>query len=261
MTDEIRCAIECREDETRQGPGRLVGRILRYGERANDRPELFERGALSWPADGVVLNRQHARGAPIMRVVPVQVGDELQHRSTVAGYGGGPRRGDRDTRRAPDGAVGVVSGGATVVCGRRAAYPVGDDVGGWVGRFSELRRARGSAGARPRKAAPSRVAMISAVELRTALGADAAQQGRVESIHMACKARVRRYAPGAPDAIQNEAMIVYAGWLYQATAQRRSVFPTDGEGPPVNVSRAFLLSGAQGLLSSWRVPRAGASQP
>lgn len=70
MKDEIRCAIECRADETRQSPGRLVGRILRYGERALDRAELFESGALSWPADGVVLRRQHERGAPIMRVIP-----------------------------------------------------------------------------------------------------------------------------------------------------------------------------------------------
>ena len=78
MNDEIRCAIECREDETRRGPGRLVGRILTYGERAIDRNELFVSGALSWPADGVILNRQHARGQPIMRVTPVQVGDELR---------------------------------------------------------------------------------------------------------------------------------------------------------------------------------------
>ena len=60
MKDEIRCAIECREDDTRQGPGRLVGTVLTYGQRAKDRPELFEPGALTWPADGVVLNRQHA---------------------------------------------------------------------------------------------------------------------------------------------------------------------------------------------------------
>ena len=58
--------------------GRLVGRLLTYGERAIDRAELFERGALTWPADGVVLNRQHARGAPIMRVMPTLVGDELR---------------------------------------------------------------------------------------------------------------------------------------------------------------------------------------
>ena len=78
MNDEIRCSVSCEEDRTRSGPGRIVGRILTYGERAIDRSELFEKGALSWPADGVILNRQHARGAPIMRVTPTLVGDELR---------------------------------------------------------------------------------------------------------------------------------------------------------------------------------------
>ena len=68
--NEIRCAIELREDETRKSPGRLVGTILTYGERAADRAEIFETGALTWPAEGIVLNRQHERGAPIMRVTP-----------------------------------------------------------------------------------------------------------------------------------------------------------------------------------------------
>ena len=77
MKDEIRCAIEFREDDTRQGPGRLVGTVLTYGQRAKDRPELFEPGALTWPADGVVLNRQHARGAPIMRVIPEVRGEAI----------------------------------------------------------------------------------------------------------------------------------------------------------------------------------------
>ena len=77
MKDEIRCAIECREDDTRQGPGRLVGTVLTYGQRAKDRAELFEPGALTWPADGVVLNRQHARGAPIMRVIPEVRGEAI----------------------------------------------------------------------------------------------------------------------------------------------------------------------------------------
>ena len=57
---------------------------------------------------------------------------------------------------------------------------------------------------------------------------------------------------------QNESVILLAGWLWQATAQSRRVFPDDAEGAPVNVSRAFLQSGAQGLLAPWRVPRAGA---
>ena len=101
--------------------------------------------------------------------------------------------------------------------------------------------------------------MISAAELRAVLGADKALQGRIDSIHAAACARVKRYARDAPVEVRNEAVILMAGWLYQATAQARNVFPADQEGPPINVSRAFLLSGAQGLLSSWRVPRAGAT--
>ena len=100
--------------------------------------------------------------------------------------------------------------------------------------------------------------MMTADDLRAALGADESLAGRVSSIHAACTARILRYAPGAPEAVKTEALIVYGGWIYQASAQRRSVFPNDGEGLPVNVSRAFLLSGAQGLLSSWHAPRAGA---
>ena len=96
---------------------------------------------------------------------------------------------------------------------------------------------------------------MSAADLRAALGAEAALQGRIDSIHAACSARILRYAPKAPDAVATEALVVYAAWIYQSQAQRRSVFPEDG--PPVNVSRAFLLSGAQGLLASWRRPRAG----
>ena len=100
--------------------------------------------------------------------------------------------------------------------------------------------------------------MMTADELRAALGADAALLLRITSIHTACCARIKRYARDAPIEVRNEALVLYAAWIYQAQAQRRSVFPADGEGPPVNVSRAFLLSGAQGLLSSWRTPRAGA---
>ena len=102
------------------------------------------------------------------------------------------------------------------------------------------------------------IAMISAIQLRETLGAAASLQARVNSIHKAACARVKRYARAAPVEVRNEAVILLAGWIYQATAQSRAVFPTDQEGPPINVSRAFLLSGAQGLLSSWRQPRAGA---
>ena len=103
------------------------------------------------------------------------------------------------------------------------------------------------------------MAVISAEALRAVLGADETLQARVDSIHSAASARVLRYAPGAPIEIQNEAVILFSAWLWQASAQRRSVFPDDGEGRPTNVSAAFRNSGAQGLLSSWRRPRAAAS--
>ena len=78
---EIRCRVELREDATLASPGRLTGTLLTYGERAADRPELFERGAFDLDAikadGGIVINRQHTRGAPITRVIPELRGDEL----------------------------------------------------------------------------------------------------------------------------------------------------------------------------------------
>ena len=67
---ELRCAIELRADESRLTPGRIVGTLMQYETRASDRAEIFAAGALSWPADGIVLNEQHNRQAPIMRVSP-----------------------------------------------------------------------------------------------------------------------------------------------------------------------------------------------
>ena len=59
----------------------LTGTLLTYGERASDRPELFERGAIDLDAitasGGIVINRQHTRGAPITRVIPELRGDAL----------------------------------------------------------------------------------------------------------------------------------------------------------------------------------------
>ena len=76
--DEIRMAVEIREDEDRLGPGRLFGVLMKYNTRAKDRDELFLPGSLSWPDSGVVLNRQHSRQSPIMRVIPIVEGDEIR---------------------------------------------------------------------------------------------------------------------------------------------------------------------------------------
>ena len=68
--DEIRCAIKVGNDRSRTSPGRIVGELITYGQRAKDRPEVFEAGALSWDASGIVLNRMHRRKSPITRFVP-----------------------------------------------------------------------------------------------------------------------------------------------------------------------------------------------
>ena len=73
--DEIRCAIEVREDEGK--PARLVGTLMPFGVQAQDRAELFESGSLKWDAGGIILNRQHQRGSPILRFTPVEAEGRL----------------------------------------------------------------------------------------------------------------------------------------------------------------------------------------
>ena len=70
MVDEIRCLIEWREGDARAGPGRLTGTLIEYETRAADRAEIFAAGALTWPADGIVLNLSHDRKQPLVRFVP-----------------------------------------------------------------------------------------------------------------------------------------------------------------------------------------------
>ena len=48
MTRELRCKIEYRADDSRQSPGRIVGTLMTYGERAADRPEVFAADSLRW---------------------------------------------------------------------------------------------------------------------------------------------------------------------------------------------------------------------
>ena len=87
MTDgnAIRCRIELRADDSMQSPGRLVGRLMRYGDTGEHGRETFAPGALSWPSNGIRIDEQHAsspaRGAaqpPILRTVPILDGDEIR---------------------------------------------------------------------------------------------------------------------------------------------------------------------------------------
>ena len=75
--DLLTCEIRFAEDETRQTPGRLVGTLLTYGERASDRPEVFDTDSLRFPDGGLWINDSHDRRAPILRALPTLEGRAL----------------------------------------------------------------------------------------------------------------------------------------------------------------------------------------
>ena len=60
------------EDLTRESPGRLVGTLLNYEEVAKDRKEVFVRGALTWPSEGILVNWNHDRSKPLLRATPFE---------------------------------------------------------------------------------------------------------------------------------------------------------------------------------------------
>ena len=76
--DELVFEVRQQDDPSRESPGRLVGTLLRYSERARDRAEIFLPGSLSWDQAGIVINEQHNRAAPIVRAVPFLDGDEVK---------------------------------------------------------------------------------------------------------------------------------------------------------------------------------------
>ena len=69
---DFRRDVELRfqEDASRLSPGRLTGTLLTYEQRANDRPEMFARGALIWEATGIIINESHDRRQAIIRALP-----------------------------------------------------------------------------------------------------------------------------------------------------------------------------------------------
>ena len=62
--------IRLSQDPERSGPGMLEGVLMPYGQKASDRQEMFEAGALYWPEGGVVLREMHDRKQPITRFEP-----------------------------------------------------------------------------------------------------------------------------------------------------------------------------------------------
>ena len=69
--------IECRGDESREGPGRIVGTLLETGRVASDRREVFTAGAPIFPSTGVELLRGH-HGEAIMTFEPIVDGASVR---------------------------------------------------------------------------------------------------------------------------------------------------------------------------------------
>ena len=97
--------------------------------------------------------------------------------------------------------------------------------------------------------------------LAAALGLDAtADAAEVQRLGAAAAALVEKYASGAPEAIKDEAVIRCAGWLRESPS---SGARSESEGEirtsfSPAMTGALRASGAMGLLSAWKVRRAGA---
>lgn len=97
--DEIRCTVEYQPDETRQGPGRIVGTILKFGERIihSKGPEQFENRSLAFSDDGVVLYDSHDTEPrkPVMIFTPKQTDNEARIDATLPDTSAGRRLAER----------------------------------------------------------------------------------------------------------------------------------------------------------------------
>ena len=94
--------------------------------------------------------------------------------------------------------------------------------------------------------------------LQTALGGGTDE--RVQAIGSVAAELVQRYAPMAPQPIKNEAVIRCSGWLYQQpSAGIRSERTGDISTSYMAANTGALrYSGAMGLLSPFKIRRAGA---
>ena len=98
---------------------------------------------------------------------------------------------------------------------------------------------------------------ITATELAEAIGTDATTATRLLAV---ATELATRYAPAAPTAIANEAVIRTAGWLAE---QPSASITSETEGDirtsyAVTMLSALRHSGAMALLSPWKVRRGGA---
>ena len=110
--------------------------------------------------------------------------------------------------------------------------------------------------------ADSSVPVLDAAELAAAVGLETGGEDLIVAGRVLASswARIVAYAPGAPTAILKEATIRFSGYLVNAdfgTIQSETIGPLTTQWTASHAN-AFRLCGAAGLLSRWRVRRAGA---
>ena len=104
----------------------------------------------------------------------------------------------------------------------------------------------------------------SALHYATSCLKDAIQPGASDTVirrlGATAAAMVERYAPGAPQAVKNEAVIRFAAYLAQTPKGGITKIGTRGLDIEFSTNHAamFRNSGAAALLSPWKVRRAGA---
>ena len=103
-----------------------------------------------------------------------------------------------------------------------------------------------------------------AADLRAALGEPANKSdpfafddvdAQIQRTAAAVSARIEAYAPGAPQAAKDEAMVRAVAWLRDTHGAKRvsKISVVDLEPAPVHSGGWFRQSGAMSLLSAWRI--------
>ena len=99
---------------------------------------------------------------------------------------------------------------------------------------------------------------LTASALAQALGVN---QAMADRLHPVAVALVEKYAPTAPTAVQDEAVVRCAGWLSEqphASIQSESTGDIRTSYSTTNLS-ALRASGGMALLSPWKMRRGGAA--
>ena len=101
---------------------------------------------------------------------------------------------------------------------------------------------------------------ITAADLSAEIGGDApGETTRATRLLAMATERVETYAPNAPEPMQNEAVIRYAGYFAQSDfgAVRSEEVGDRSVEYNMNHAAAFRNSGAEALLSRYKIRRAG----